>query len=110
MTNRPLNHWGASLWNFIHTISIIDIDEPILQIQQSKNVIHILRGIADIIPCHKCATHYQTFFHNVIDTREPYEKMELFRLMVEYHNMVNIKLNKPIVRYEDACLLWAKTI
>ena len=76
MNDRPIQHWGTSLWTFPHTITIIDSDEPAIQIRDSKRVIEILRNIPMIMPCHKCAEHFQTFFQTEIEGRDRFHKME----------------------------------
>lgn len=110
MPHRPSHSWGSALWTFIHTITIIDNDEFNIQLSDSEHVIAILKHIPAIIPCHKCAQYYQEFFQSEIEGRERYERMELFDLLVKYHNQVNQKLRKPTITIEEARLLWTKTI
>ena len=107
---RPLHHWGSPLWAYLHTITLIDSDEPAIQIRESVRAIDLLRGIPAIIPCHKCAIHFQEFFQTEIDGRDRFQRMELFYLMVEYHNRINQKLGKPIMSLDAARSLWAKTV
>jgi hypothetical protein len=71
-------------------------------------IIECLRGIDKIIPCHKCATHYREFFQTELH-RSLFERMELFYVFVDYHNVINQKLGKPIMSHADA-LLWTKTV
>ena len=110
MAIRPNHHWGTALWTFIHTVTIVDSDEPAIQMRDSMKVIEILKHIPDIIPCHKCADHYRLFFQAEIEERDRYRRMELFDLFVEYHNQINKKLGKPIKTLEEARSLWFKTI
>ena len=107
---RPFHHWGNQLWAYLHTITVIDSDEPSVQIRESVRAIEILRGIPAIIPCHRCATHFQEFFQTEIEGRSRFQRMELFDLIVEYHNQINQKLGKPILSLEEARSLWAKTV
>lgn len=110
MPDRPLHHWGTHFWAFLHTITIIDTDEPAIQLRDSEKAIEILREIHRVIPCSKCATHFQDFFKAEIEGRDRVHKMELFDLMVEFHNQINHKLGKPIVSPEEARSRWTKTI
>jgi hypothetical protein len=110
MTYRATHHWGTPLWTFIHTLTVIDSDEPNIQIRDSIKAIEILKSIPAIIPCHRCAQHYQEFFQTEIEGRDRYGRMELFDLLVEYHNQINHKLGKQIITLEEARLLWTKTV
>jgi hypothetical protein len=107
---RPHQHWGVPLWSYLHTITIIDSDEPDIQMRESVRAIEILKNLPKIIPCHRCATHFQEFFQTEIEGRDRYQRMELFDLMVGYHNQINQKLGKPILSVEEARSLWAKTV
>jgi hypothetical protein len=106
MQHRPLHHWGTTLWAFLHTITVIDFDE---QKRMTDPIIECLRGIDKIIPCHKCAAHYREFFQTKIDGTQ-FERMELFYVFVDYHNVINQKLGKPIMSHAEAVLLWTKTM
>jgi len=110
MQNRATHHWGTPLWIFLHTITVIDSDEPNIQIRDSIKAIEILKSLPAIIPCYRCAQHYQEFFQTEIEGRDRYGRMELFDLLVEYHNQINHKLGKQIITLEEARLLWTKTV
>jgi enoyl reductase-like protein len=102
---RPRYHWGTSLWKFIHTITLIDFDDPDVQQRQVTEVISILHGILAIMPCKKCIESYQEFLQSIDASHS--ERMALFRHGVAYHNQVNQKLGKPQMSYEDAVALWS---
>ena len=110
MNARPIHHWGNQLWAYLHTITIIDNDEPLIQLRESVRAIEILRGIPSIIPCHRCADHYRIFFQTEIEGRDRFQRMELFDLVVEYHNQINQKLGKPIMSLAEAKSQWTKTV
>ena len=110
MPDRPVHHWGPALWTFLHTVTVIDLEDSDRQIHESKRVIELLKGISSIIPCYKCAKHYETFFHTEIEGKDRYQRMELFEIMVEYHNKVNQRLGKSIYTMNDARSIWIKTI
>lgn len=61
MRHTPIHVWGTTLWSFIHTITILDFDDPDTQQRMTEPIIENLRGISAIIPCKKCAAHYDTF-------------------------------------------------
>ena len=103
-------HWGNPLWTLLHTITVVDNSDPAIQLRDSMRVIEILRNIHMIIPCHKCAAHYQEFFQTEIEGQDLHRRMELFDLLVDFHNQINKKLGKPIKTLDEARLLWTKPI
>ena len=108
MPHRPAHSWGPYIWGLIHTITIIDCEDPLYQVDEA---IKILRNISNIIPCKKCAAHYEAFVNQELRSTEDFlESMSLFKLMVEYHNMVNRKMNKPTISQEEAYNIWVKAI
>ena len=110
MCYHATHHWGTSLWTFLHTITVVDSDEPIIQMRDSIKAIEILKSIPATIPCHTCAAHYQEFIQTEIEGRDRHKRMELFDLLVDYHNQINQKLGKPIITSAEARSLWTKTI
>lgn len=108
MHRQSNKQWGSTLWPFIHTITIIDFDDPVSQQRMTEPIIENLRGISAIIPCKSCAAEYDAFFQTEIDKRDRFGRMELFYLFVDFHNRINQKLRKPIVSHADALLLWVK--
>lgn len=97
---QPIKHWGNSLWEFIHTICII---EP----KYHLNVIENLKGITNVIPCKKCKMMYEHYL-DLINELDLTKELVLFNWSVDLHNRVNEKLNKPIgkMSYEDSLKLY----
>lgn len=111
MSYRAANEWGPYVWGLIHTISLIDFEDRDAQRRALEYAIQALKGIPSVIPCHRCAAHYQIHVTPELDVDKWIEPMSLFRFMVEYHNIVNIKLRKPLLcSYEDALLKWGKHV
>jgi hypothetical protein len=98
MEYRPKDHWGPSLWKFIHTICIIDFENNEPYVTQ---IISNLKSLGPVIPCHKCQALYEDHLKK-LDTIDRSESMVLFKWSWELHNAVNIKHNKPEMTYEDA--------
>lgn len=109
MTFRSSHEWGPCLWSLIHTITVIDFEEPSAQRRAVEIAIRTLRGLPLIIPCHKCE-HETGEQVRDLDVEDWLEPMSLFYLMVDYHNMVNGKLGKPCMAHEEALSKWAKRV
>ncbi len=72
---RPKEHWGAYLWGFIHTVTIIDFEN---NVPYHETVMESLKAVYNVIPCPSCKLMYQEYLSKLdrIDVRHP---MVLFR-------------------------------
>jgi hypothetical protein len=106
---RPIHHWGRHLWAFIHTITIIDYEQPPLgpgnKIYAIK-IVENLKGLLYTIPCDHCKKMYKEELQ-ILDTLDLNESNALFKWSVDLHNKVNQKLNKEIITYEKALEIWS---
>ena len=104
MQYRQKYPWGPPLWEFIHTISIIDFENS----KPYNNSVHdYLMNLENSIPCYKCKALYQEFLSKLsyLDLSKP---MVIFYWSVDLHNAVNKKLNKPEWTYEQALEKWCR--
>jgi len=109
MPYRPIQHWGNSLWKYIHDICIVDNSIPEENVRQNSYALECLKKIADVIPCHHCR---QKWNDNLLelDALDLTKSMVLFEWAWKMHNKVNDKLHKPIISYEDALEIYTKII
>ena len=110
MPHRTLHEWGPFVWGLVHTISIIDFDEPSIQKEHVDKAICILKNMHLVIPCPKCAAHYHTHILQELSKINIYQNMELFKLTVAFHNEVNKTLGKDVMEYEAALKKWVNII
>lgn len=106
MSLRPIYHWGPGLWNFLHTITIVDYQNNEMF---NKNVLKNLMVVADIIPCKHCAAHYNKFLEQ-LDSVDLTKSMVLFYWTVDLHNEINKRLGKVVLSYDKAIDIWCKRI
>lgn len=111
MPFRSSTEWGPTLWAYLHTISVVDF-EGFAQERMAENAMKAVKGALKTIPCSHCAEHFATHVVAVLEAdREKWlPPMALFRFMVEYHNTVNRKVEKPEITYEAALARWAKVV
>jgi len=109
MSIRPLHERGTFLWGFIHTITVIDISDADIQKRIVDRVFTMLNQLPQLISCRRCQEHFQGYLQ-MISTKDYVKPMALFYFMVDFHNEVNQKLEKPIMSHEDALARWTKTI
>lgn len=108
---RSKHHWGPFLWGLIHTTSIIDFETPEVQRRITLQALDTLRSVANCIPCKGCSNHYLEYVNRFLEQEQDlYKRMRLFEYMVEFHNQVNHRLNKPEITLEQAKEEWTRTI
>lgn len=107
---KPKYNWGELMWAYIHTICIIDdFHKYNVVIQISKNIILLLKSIK--LPCNICQIEFTNELHilseNINDkvTKNDINNL-LFYWSVDFHNKINLKLNKDIISYDKAKDLW----
>ena len=108
---RAKHQWGPFLWGLIHTVTVIDFETVEVQERITKQTIETLKSVATFIPCKSCADHYLEYVNRFVEQDPNINKrMRLFEYMVEFHNQVNRKLNKPEWTMEQAREEWTRTI
>ena len=93
--------WGSQLWSSLHYIALGYPSNP--STLDRANYKMFFEGLYKVLPCNKCATHYQTLMTSMpidgfLDNSE-----KLFEWTYNVHNSVNNKLGKP-----EPSLQWAR--
>lgn len=94
------NYWGPALWTTLHTMSFDYPENPTEE--QKNNYSNFFHSLKYVLPCGVCRQHYA----KSIEQTNPIEpalknRDTLSRWLVDFHNTVNKRLNKPIVSYES---------
>ena len=84
--------WGNITWILFHSIAEKIQDDKFLLIKQE--VIDIITGICRHLPCQDCSEH-ATNLLNISLINNINDKLQLKEFLRQFHNKVNIKLNKP---------------
>ena len=106
--NYPENDdWGPLIWTVLHGLAEIfgRQTSPVLQDDEKRLWIALLKGITYMLPCDKCRDHYAIWIstHNVdVILTMPYSEVgEWLRHWVfNLHNEVNVRTSKPLFSYE----------
>lgn len=109
MPFRPVEHWGAHLWRYIHTICIIDFEAPEENKRHNTEAVECLTNLGECIPCHHCRKEWQKSILE-LDELDMTRPMVLFAWSWKIHNMINEKLHKTVISYEDALMIYTKII
>jgi hypothetical protein len=99
MCYRSKYNWGTHLWNYIHTITIIDFVSEQDNLYHSTIAYNVLKNLQ--FTCKKCQKEYEEELKN-IDINLLSKSMYLFEWSWNLHNKINNKLNKNIITYEEA--------
>lgn len=91
--------WGPHAWKFLHAVTFAYPDQP--SDEHKKAALELFSSLKYMLPCGECCSHYcQAFEKNRI---EPYleSRDSLSKWLVDFHNRVNERLGKPIMKYEE---------
>lgn len=98
--------WGPHLWKYMHCSAANYPEKPTSD--QIDQMITWLKTLTVTIPCKKCKDHYgqyinrhQTSLRDICASKD-----KLFNFIVDIHNQVNRRNNKPIVTYDEARRLY----
>lgn len=84
--------WGPAIWYFLHGIAEKIKEDKFLE--QKNNLMNILSIICENLPCPECSEHainnIRKININNINSKDIYKD-----LILELHNRVNIRINKP---------------
>lgn len=84
--------WGSSTWLFFHSFSEHITNECY---QDNKNEIcSLIRSICMNLPCQDCTRHATQYVKNTLNPRFIRTKQELKDYLFQFHNSVNVRLNK----------------
>lgn len=98
--NLEPSSWGPHFWNTFHFIAAAYDNNPNQSVQSAMK--NFIQSLPILLPCKECQDNALNFFKTknldvVVSTRK-----ELFEFFFDFHNRVNARLNKPILKIEDA--------
>lgn len=98
MSNINFAPYYNGIWYIIHTLALYATTNEL-----KHNYIITINSIAKNFPCETCKPDFEKFIktHSLISYKHDKET-GYFKWSWELHNMVNKKLNKSLVSYEDA--------
>ena len=92
--------WGPSAWTFLHAISFSYPDAPTPE--HKTAVLNLFSSLKYLLPCGECCNHYCSTFSSEELSKALQSKHHFSRWLVDFHNSVNVRLNKPIFQYDVA--------
>lgn len=97
-------YWGPAAWKFFETAAFGYPDEPSKDEQQAAG--DFFGSLVHMLPCEKCKQHFAQNIKNLpvnVKSRDT-----LSRWVVDFHNIVNESLGKPLVPYEQVAARYPK--
>ena len=85
--------FGPYFWGAFHLACLAAIDKDALKT--------FIETYQMVLPCFGCRLHFSQLL-----AENPIPDVDQFRWSVNIHNIVNERLGKPIVTYEDALKHW----
>ena len=92
--------WGRYLWTSIHSIALGYPDEP--SEQDKEDFKNFFNNLWKVIPCQQCAENYKRHLEELPIDKFLNTNTDLFKWTVDFHNIVNKELGKPIVPLKQA--------
>ena len=91
-------NWGPPIWTLFHTLADKVKEDKFDVI--GKQIFHFIRMICYNLPCPECTQHATNFLRKV-DVNKINSKKALQDLLYVFHNVVNKRKNKVLLKYSD---------
>lgn len=90
--------WGIPIWCFLH--AWIAKIKPDHYLKVKEEVLNHIKMICASLPCPDCAQH-ATLYMNPITIKHVPTQLTCVKMLWEFHNSVNVRLNKPVFSFES---------
>ena len=107
MSRADIAVWGPCGWNFIHAMSFAYSISP--SFSERTQMFTFLHSFAQVLPCLRCRVHFIKLLNTYLPTvsSEHLETREsLVRFLVDAHNMVNKRIAKKTMEFEQVMSLY----
>jgi hypothetical protein len=94
--------WGKPYWQVAHSVTFLYPDAPTPEDRQRALV--FFKMLPFILPCSLCGLHFVNTMRDKLPLTDKVlaSRDSLSRWLVQLHNLVNVRVGKPEVAYEDA--------
>jgi hypothetical protein len=106
MTDNNIKTLGPGIWYIIHTLAFNAVNNS-----KKEAYIIMINSLCDNFICDICKIHFKKFIDNY-DLKKYWHiknhdnDIGFFKWSWELHNSVNIKINKPILKFDEAYKLY----
>ena len=111
LTGVSTEVWGPKAWGFLHAIAFSYPADPTPN--EKESVYNLICSLEQLLPCKRCRKHYAEYMkgtsQGISSSTSDHLSSgnKLSRWLVELHNHINVRLNKPIVEFDKVALLYS---
>jgi hypothetical protein len=91
--------WGPHAWEYLHTVTFNYPERP--SAVDKQNHYDLFNNLRSTLPCGYCRQSYGIFFEHVSIDDYLDSRFGLVFWLYVVHNIVNLKLNKDVVKFSD---------
>ena len=88
--------WGPEAWDFMHAITFAYPHQPTER--QKQAMYHFFMSLPELLPCLQCGKHCKEYLQQ--NPPQCASREAVSKWLVNFHNTVNKRLNKPTIPYE----------
>lgn len=100
--------WGPSFWNMLHFITIAYPEKPSLN--DIKNHSNFIKNLGNLLPCKKCAIHYNNYIKNIKINEILSDKEKYMKFFWKLHNDVNQRNNRKEITFKKFLQIYQEII
>lgn len=89
--------WGNAIWYFMHTISYKLKEE---HTNKANEIMNLFYNLCINTPCPYCSEHAKNTL-NKLNIKKIVKKEDLIKVLFEFHNIVNKRINKELFTIEE---------
>lgn len=94
------NVWGPGTWLLLHSISFN------YTTNKKDEVEKFLYALSDVLPCRYCRISMKKHMKKLPPNLN--SRRDFVTWMIDFHNLVNISLKKPIITFDEAIAIYEK--
>ena len=94
--------WGPPAWVFLHCVSLTYPKKPTKEDKEHYRA--FFDSLGHVLPCKLCQNEYRAWLKNHPVGPHLSSRNKLSAWLVELHNNVNLRKNKPVVPTQPAAL------
>ena len=102
--NLEPNIWGPHYWATLHYLSSTYDNNPNESIKSTMK--NFIQSLPVFLPCKECQDHAFEFIKTTNLNSVVTNRKELFTFFFNFHNTVNQRLKKPLMKLEDALKMY----
>jgi hypothetical protein len=88
--------WGSITWILLHSISVQIHERHYAMVRHE--LFRLIVNLCNALPCPDCTEHASAYLRNI---QCPSTKQDFKVMLLSFHNVVNMRLRKPLYKFSD---------